>query len=53
VEREALGPVKTESPVNVIVWGRVIMGGGWGGEAHIEWEGEGLRGCWSRNWEGE
>jgi len=29
MEGEALGP---EPPVNVIVGGRVVMGGGWGGE---------------------
>jgi len=28
-------------------------GGGWGGEAHIEGEGEGLGGYWPGNWEGE
>jgi len=32
VEGEALGPAKTEPPVNVIVRGRAAMGGGWGGE---------------------
>jgi len=32
VEREALGPAKTESLVNVIVGGRVVMGTGWRGE---------------------
>jgi len=32
VEWEALGPAKTEPPVNVIVGGRVVMGEGWGGE---------------------
>jgi len=32
VEGEALGPAKTEPPVNVIVGGRAAMGGGWGGE---------------------
>jgi len=32
VEGEALGPAKTEPPVNGIVGGRVVMGGGWGGE---------------------
>jgi len=32
VEGEALGPAKTESPVNVIVGVRAVMGGGWGGE---------------------
>jgi len=31
-EGEALGPAKTETPVNVIVGGRSVMGGGWGGE---------------------
>jgi len=33
VEGEALGPAKTEPPVNVIVGGRVVMGGG-SGEEH-------------------
>jgi len=42
VEGEAFGPAKTEHLVNVIVVGRVVMGGGWGGEANIEGEGEGL-----------
>jgi len=28
VEGEALGPAKTETPVNVIVGGRVVMGRG-------------------------
>jgi len=32
VEGEALGLAKTEPPVNVIVGGRVVMVGGWGGE---------------------
>jgi len=32
VEGEALGPAKTEPPVNMIIGGRVAMGGGWGGE---------------------
>jgi len=32
VEGEALGPAKTEPSVNGIVGGRVVMGGGWGGE---------------------
>jgi len=53
VEGEALGPAKTEPPVNGIVGGRAVMGGGWGGEAHIEGEGEGLGGFWPRNREGE
>jgi len=53
VEGEALVPVKTEPTVNEIVGGRVVMRGGWGGEVHIEEEGEGLGGCWTRNREGE
>jgi len=53
VEGEALGPAKTEPPVNMIVGGRVVMGGVWGGEALIEREGEGLGGCWPGNQEGE
>ena len=32
VEGEALGPAKIEPLVNMIVGGRVVMGGGWGGE---------------------
>jgi len=32
VDREALGPAKTEHPVNVIIGGRVVIGRGWGGE---------------------
>jgi len=45
VEGEAaLGPAKTESPVNVIVWGRVVMGGGWGWEHPYRRGGEGVRG---------
>jgi len=32
VEGEALGPAKTEPPVNVIVGGEAAMGGGRGGE---------------------
>jgi len=42
VEGEALGPAKTEHLVNMIVRRRVVMWGGWGGEARIEGEGEGL-----------
>jgi len=53
VEREGLGPAKTEPPVNVIVGGRMVTEGGWGGEAHIEGEGEGLGRCWPGNREGE
>jgi len=32
VEGEALGPAKTEPPVNRIVGRRVLIGGRWGGE---------------------
>jgi len=32
VEGEALGPAKTEPPVNVIFEGRAVMAGGWGEE---------------------
>jgi len=39
VEGEALSPTKTELPVNKIVRGREVMGGGWGGE-----QGGGARG---------
>jgi len=42
VEGEALGSAKAEPPVNMIVGGRVVLGDGWGGEAHIEGQGEGL-----------
>jgi len=42
VKGEALGPAKTEPPVNVIVGGRAVMGGGWGGEAYIEGQRERL-----------
>jgi len=49
VEGEALGPAKTEPPVNVIVGGRVALGGEDGeGNTHIEVEG-GLGGCWPGN----
>jgi len=40
VEGEALGPAKSEPPVNGIVGGRAVMGGGWGGE-HPYRRGEG------------
>jgi len=53
VEGEALGPAKTEPPVKGIVGGRVVTGEGWGGETHIEGEGQGLGRCWPGNWEGE
>jgi len=44
VEGEALGPAKTEPPVNMIVGGRVIMGEGWGGEHLSRRGGGGARG---------
>jgi len=47
VEGEALGPAKTEPPVNVIVRRRVVMGGGWGGE-HPYRRGGGARGMSAR-----
>jgi len=53
VEGEALGPAKVEPPVNMIVGERVVMGGGWGWETHVEGEGKGLGGCWPGNREGE
>jgi len=53
MEGEALVPAKTVPPVNMIFGGRMVMGGGWGGKAYIEGEGEGLGGCWLRNQEGE
>jgi len=45
VEGEALGPAKTEPPVNRIVVERVVRGGGWGGEYLDRRGGEGLGGC--------
>jgi len=36
VEGEALGPAKTEPPVNVIVGGRAVMGGRLGRGTPIE-----------------
>jgi len=54
VEGEALGPAKTEPPVNMIVVRRAVMGGGWGGEhTHREWQGEVFGGCCLENWEVE
>jgi len=44
VEGEALGPAKTEPPVNVIVGGRAAMGGGWGGEHRYRRGGGRVRG---------
>jgi len=48
VEGEALGPAKTELPVNVIVGGRVVIGGGWGGEHPWRRGGGGVRGMLAR-----
>jgi len=42
VEGEAIGPAKTEPPVNVIVGRRVVMGGRWGGEQRYRRGGGGL-----------
>jgi len=42
VEGKAFGPAKTEPSVNVIVGGRMVMGGGRRREAHIEGEREEL-----------
>lgn len=53
VEGEALGPAKAGPPVNGILQGRAVMGGGWEGNTHIEGEGEGLGRCWPGNPEGE
>jgi len=53
VEGEALGPAKTETPVNVIVAGRVVMGEGWGREHPYKRGGKGLGGCWPGNRERE
>jgi len=44
VEGEALVPAKTEPPVNVIVGGREVMGGGWGREHPYRRGGGGVRG---------
>nr|AAQ96247.1 LRRGT00034 [Rattus norvegicus] len=38
VEGEALGPAKTEPPVNVIVEGKAAMGGGWRYKLQLETE---------------
>jgi len=53
VEGEALGPAKTEPPVNVIVGGRAARGEDGEGNTHNEGEGEGLGGCLPRNRERE
>jgi len=51
VEGEALGPAKTEPPVNVIVGGRAAIGEEWEWNTHKEGEWEGLRRFWPGNWE--
>jgi len=48
VEGEALGPAKTEPPVNVIVGGRAVMGGGWRGEHPYRRGGGRVRGMLAR-----
>jgi len=48
VEGEALGPTKTEPPVNVIVGRSAAMGGGWGGEHQYRRGGVGVRGMLAR-----
>jgi len=53
VEGEALGPAKAEPPVNVILVGRAVMGGGWGREHPYRRVGVGLGGCWPGNRERE
>jgi len=40
----ASGSAKTEPPVNMIVCGRAIMGGGWGGEQPYRRGGGEIRG---------
>jgi len=47
VEGEALGPAKTEPPVNVIVGGRVVRGGRWGGEQPYRRGRGGVRGMFA------
>jgi len=47
VEGEALGPAKTEPPMNMIVGGRAVMGGGWGEEHPSRTGGGGVGGCWT------
>jgi len=44
VEGKALGPAKAGPPVNGIVGGRMVMGGGWGGEHQYRKGGGGVRG---------
>jgi len=48
VEGEALGPAKTEPPVNAIVGVRAVMGGGWEGEHPFGRGGGGVRGMLAR-----
>jgi len=53
VEGEALGPAKTEPPMNVIVGGRAQWGEGGEGNTHKEGEGERGGGYWPGNQERE
>jgi len=53
VEGEALGPAKTEPPVNAILRGRAVMGGGWGREQPYRRGRGGFWGCWPGNQEME
>jgi len=48
VEGEALGPAKTEPPENVIVGGRAVMEGGWGGQHACRRGGRRVRGMLAR-----
>jgi len=48
VEGEALGPAKTEPPVNVIIGGRAVMGEGWRGEHPYKRGGGGGKGMLAR-----
>jgi len=48
VEREALGPAKTEPPVNLIVGRRAVIGEGWEGEHPKRRRGGGVR--WILAW---
>jgi len=48
VEGEALGPTKTEPPVNGIFGRRMVMVGGWGGKHPYIRGGGGARGMLAR-----
>jgi len=53
VEEEALGPAKTEAPVNMIVGGEGGNGGRMGRGSLYRRGGDGLGGYWPGNQEGE